>query len=70
MTPGAAFHYAAAIGAPETPHKKGVEKAFEKSTGKPVPPHTALEATGAYRGFLPGKFFPKKVYLLEINVNK
>jgi len=30
----------------------------------------ALEAAGAYGRLLPGKFLPKKIYLLEIHVNK
>jgi hypothetical protein len=30
----------------------------------------ALEATGTYCRLWPGKFFPKKLYLLEIHVNK
>jgi hypothetical protein len=70
MTPGAAFHHAAAGGASEAPHKKGFEKSVEKSVCESVPTHMTLEAAGANRRLLPGKFFPKKIYLLEIHVNK
>ena len=66
----AAFHHAAAGGAPEASHEQGVEKSVEKSVCKSVPPHMTLKAAGTHLGLLPGKFSPKKVYLLEIHVNK
>jgi len=70
MTSGSAFHYAAAGGTPEAFHKEGFEKSVEKCAGKSMSPHMTLKAAGAHCGLLPGKFFPKKVYLLEIHVNE
>jgi len=69
MAPGAALDHAAAGGASEASHEQGIKKSVEKSPGKSMPPHMAPEAAGAYRRLLPGKFFPKKAYLLEIHVN-
>ena len=70
MAPGAAFDHAAAGGASEASHEQGIKEAVEKSSCESVPPHMAAQAPGAYRRLLPGKFFPKKAYLLEIHVNK
>ena len=69
MAPGAAFDHAAAGGASKASYGQGIKESVEKSPCKSVPPHMAPEAAGAYRGFLPGKFFAKKAYLLEIHVN-
>jgi len=66
----AAFHYAATGGASEASQENSIEKTFEKSSAKSVPPHMALKAAGAHRRLSPGIFFPKKAYLLEIHVNK
>jgi hypothetical protein len=70
MAPGTAFHHAAADRTSEASHEQGIEKSVKKSAGKSVSPHMALEAAGTYFGLLPRKFFPKKVYLLEIHFNK
>jgi len=35
-----------------------------------MPSYVALEAAEAYGRLLAGEFLPKKVYLLEIHVNK
>ena len=70
MAPGTAFDHAAAGGTSEASHEQGIKEPVEKSPCKSVPPHMAPEAAGAHRGLLPGKFFPKKAYLLEIHVNK
>ena len=70
MTLWTALHHAAAGGTPEASHEKGVEKSVEKGACKSVPPHMTLEAAWTHLGLLPGKFSPKKVYLLEIHVNK
>ena len=70
MASGAAFHHTAAGGASEAFHEQSIEESVEKGVREPMSPHMALEAVGAYRGLLPGKFFPKKAYLLEIHVNK
>jgi len=70
MAPGTAFHHAAACGASIPSHMQGFLKSVEKSARKTMSPHMAFETTGTYGGFLPRKIFPKKVYLLEIHVNK
>jgi hypothetical protein len=70
MTLWAAFYHAATGGTPEAPHEQGIEKPIEKSACKSMPPHMTLKAAGTHCRLLPGKFFPKKVYLLEIHVNK
>ena len=57
----AAFHHAAAGGAPEAPHEQGIEVSVEKSTCKSMPPYMTLKAAGTYFGLLPGIFFPKKL---------
>jgi len=69
MALGAAFDHAAAGGASEASHEQRIKESVEKSPCKSMPPHMASEAARAYRGLLPGKFFPKKAYLLEIHVN-
>jgi hypothetical protein len=70
MASRTAFHHAAASRAPEASHEQGIEKSVEKSACKSMTPHLSLEAAGTYRGLWPGKLFLKKVYLLEIHVNK
>jgi hypothetical protein len=70
VAPGTAFDHTAADGAPEASHEQGFEKSVEKSVREPMPPYRTLKTTGAHGGLLPGKFFPKKAYLLEIHVNK
>jgi hypothetical protein len=70
MAAGAAFDHAAAGGASEASHEQGIKESVEKSPCKSVTPHMASEAAWAHRGLWPGKFFPKKAYLLEIYVNK
>jgi hypothetical protein len=70
MTSGTAFYHAATGGTPEAPHGQSIEKTIEKSACKSVPPHMTLKTAGTHCGLLPGEFFSKKVYLLEIYVNK
>jgi hypothetical protein len=70
MTLRPAFHHATAGGTPEAPHEQGIEKSIKISTGKPMPPNMAPVAAGTFCRLLPRKFPPKKVYLLEIHVNK
>jgi hypothetical protein len=70
MAPGAAFDHAAAGRASEAPHEQGIKESVEKSAGKSMPPHMAPVAAGTHLGLLPGKFYPKKAYLLEIHLNK
>jgi len=70
MTPWTAFHHTTAGGTPEAFHKQGFEKSVEKSACKSMSPHMTLKAARTHCRLLPGKFFPKKAYLLEIYVNK
>lgn len=70
MASRTAFHHAAASRTPEAPHEQGVEKSIEKSACKSMPPHLTLVAAGTHRRLWPGELLLKKVYLLEIHVNK
>jgi hypothetical protein len=70
MTFWTVFYHAATGGTPEALHEQGFEKSVEKSACKSMSPHMTLETAGTHSRLLPGKIFPKKVYLLEIHVNK